>query len=128
MNFLSKSWRSGLLVILALSILLLISLATKRMRIDLETFEHIDVGLTEAEVERMLGAPAGWYASPRRRELGRLLRREFFSAQGVRHDDGFVTRGWASDDGLILVTFDREGKVSCKEFNWIVAIQDSCFS
>jgi hypothetical protein len=74
-------------------------------RINEGGFDQITQGMTRQEVEEILGRPPGNYTDRREASFGG--RRSAFT----------FPEDWLSDDGLILVTFDEEGRVVRKYFS-----------
>lgn len=80
-------------------------------RIDRATFERLRVGMTEGEVEELIGAPPGDYTrDPPEPEPPRVL-----------NDEPRLTLSrWAGPDGRIVVFFDHQGRIQEKEFwGWV---------
>jgi hypothetical protein len=75
-----------------------------RPRIDRDTAEQIQVGMTATEVERLIGAPPGRYSST--------------GPPWHVIDPGFpgIKQEWDGDGGLIAVWLDEGGAVVRKEF------------
>jgi hypothetical protein len=89
-----------------------------RQRVNLEAFILIQDGFTEPQVEELLGGPAGWYADETTRPVGGpLLTRDVFTRAGVVQENGSTLKGWATNRGVIIVTFDVEGQVIDKYLN-----------
>jgi hypothetical protein len=83
------------------------------------TFSQIKLGMTEYEVETILGGPPrnccaedtdviimGWLP---------LFAPEFYSREGQRSPDGRVSRGWFSRCAWIMLDFDHDNKVCRKQ-------------
>jgi hypothetical protein len=89
-----------------------VRLLTHRHRINRESFEKLQVGMSVAEVEAILGVPAGDYATGLYVEVG--LRKSFSI-----HDT--LASRWVGDDGVIRVWLNEGGKVlSCRWDNiWL---------
>src|SRR5437870_4058477 len=86
-------------------------------RINKGSFDKIEEGMTEVEIERIMGCGAGWYAGVDKRPFGvRSLKASLFSKAGAVNDNGHVSKGWASEDFVIVVTFDLSGKVTSSWF------------
>lgn len=91
---------AGLLVALAGAVLVGVWLArAPAHRITFENLKEIRAGLTEQEVETILGAPAGDYSNGRTRMWG-----------GVSIPRG-VNKSWIADDCAIEVAFAPNGRV-----------------
>jgi hypothetical protein len=85
--------------------------------INIETYRQIENGMSQAEAEALLGGPPGWYMSRDRDYVrGPLLPERAFTPGGFVYPDGTIMKGWAGNDGLILLWFDREGKGTAKQF------------
>jgi hypothetical protein len=89
--------------------------ASPGCRINQDNFDQIREGMSQADVEAILGVPPGYHGTRRavvspRRELHPAI----FTQGGitVTLDAGEVTtKGWVGDDGAILLTFDAAGRV-----------------
>jgi hypothetical protein len=86
---------------------------TPRPPINEDSFRQIEPGMKEAEIEALVGVPAGWYAGLNRELFGSPLRvrRTFFSAEGDTDGEGRRIKGWAGDNAAVLVIFDNDGRV-----------------
>jgi hypothetical protein len=88
-----------------------------RARINQVAFEHIRVGMTQAEVEAILGAPPGDYTTTHdvARSAGTVL-----SAEKMRRlfdvDSPCRAEDWWTDEVFIQVYFLPDGTVAAKEF------------
>lgn len=104
--------RKRLLILLVCLVSMLLAgyvmlwLTTPRHRITLDAIEAIDVGMTEKEVEVILGAPAGNYSSLNSVEAAELL--------GCYDKPG--DKRWVSEKLCVGVRFDATGKVTT--FDW----------
>jgi hypothetical protein len=111
--------------LLSLSLPVLVALAAAawllwpRTAITRENFDRIEVGMTLAEVEAILGGP------PREEATGPFVPRdgdpdsvwithEFMVIIGPGAPAFPADRGWAAHSLLVWVTFDAEGRVSAK--------------
>ncbi|MCI0376235.1 MAG: hypothetical protein L0215_01380 [Gemmataceae bacterium] len=74
-------------------------------RINALSFERIQEGMTEKEVEEILGVPAGDYGTKAHPELTVL-------PLGDR-------KRWTSDDAQIVVDFDKRGLVVLKRLGFV---------
>lgn len=81
-------------------------------QINREGCERISVGMTEEEVECVLGKPAGYYAK------GEVISAFSSSTHWSQ------TKDWISNDGEIAVTFD-EGKVVSASYNDVYDLEGS---
>src|SRR4051812_18243169 len=68
-----------------------------------ERFEHIEVGMTQQEVETVLGGPAGDYSWGAEPWVESSKTMELLLCRVVR------TQTWVGDDAAIEVGFDRQG-------------------
>jgi hypothetical protein len=93
-------------------------------RINRASFQEISPGWTEETVEDFLSTRPGWFASKGMRPDGAVFGHALFSPGGVTHSDGSISKGWASDDGIILVFFDTHRKVKGKNFYGVVRIEE----
>jgi hypothetical protein len=64
---------------------------------------RIQDGMTIAEVEALLGGPAGDYQTPGRPHTTYMYH--------YAHPVGSVEKKWIGDEGLAIVAFDSEGRV-----------------
>jgi hypothetical protein len=84
-------------------------LPPRRDRPTSDPYEAIRVGMTESEVEALLGGPAG------DRSTGRA---DFCIAMTREEHEAFhaalVTKEWVNDDALIWIGFDQNGRVNRK--------------
>jgi outer membrane protein assembly factor BamE (lipoprotein component of BamABCDE complex) len=92
-------------LLLAVCVLLLFS---RRQQVNSEAFNAIQDGMTEEEVEAILGSPAGEYTV-----LIPWLRPKV-TYQKLRDTRGANTKYWAGETAVITITFDRDGKVHAK--------------
>jgi hypothetical protein len=84
-----------------------------RHRINLKSYEAIQGGMSEGEVEAIFGVPDGDYST------GPV---SIFCSNGRPHEDygppdpeGEV-KGWIGNDTYVCVAFDKEGKVRSKSY------------
>lgn len=116
---------------LAAACVLAVSLLTWESRIDPNHFEAIEVGMTKAEVEQLLGGPPRNECSGPvdvwvRREGGLqsagldpgTLTIQFFPAADVGEE-----AVWLSEAGLIAVRFGEDGRVQEKHVSNVVVIE-----
>src|SRR5262249_15470800 len=93
----------GIVAALIAAVYFLIRPGVPSHNINLATVERIQKGMTLAEVEAILGVPAGDYTT----------------GPTTSHCNGWMGPGdkeWAGDEGVIAVWFDREGKISGADF------------
>ena len=84
-------------------------------RITPKTYGMIYIGMPESEVYEMLGEP-GWNAGFGRTAIGIGRLEPYFASSGIREDrDGEITKAWADNGGIIIVTF-QDGFVLSKSF------------
>jgi hypothetical protein len=81
----------------------------KRVRIDAFTCSCIKPGMTQRQVESILGGPPGEYNSGQREIVIGL-------AGHNRYSDGSRVEDWGGEDGVIQVTFDAQGRVRWADF------------
>jgi hypothetical protein len=86
-------------------------LALSPGRISQETCSRINVGMTLAEVETVLGGPAGAYTFDRQDWSGGLLG---IAVPTVKYP--YTRKVWVSDEGGIIVDFDKDQQVVAQ--NW----------
>jgi hypothetical protein len=73
--------------------------------INRDTFERIEEGMTQKDIEELIGLPPGQY------ERDAI----FLNVPGAMH--GETCESWSSNDGEIIVWVSSEGKVTDKTFN-----------
>lgn len=115
-----KTWAGfGVLLFSLMSLALIVRSATiPRHPITREAFEQIRLGMTEQEVEAVLGGPPGDYSS------GTMT----FVIEGkYRRGEGTEPKDWASDEGHIRVWFG-DGKVAGRQFFDAIVIEDPFFN
>ena len=78
------------------------------VRISPECLGEIKVGMTEAEVIRIVGGPSGDY-----KQLPPLVSSE---ADFVEEADGFLYKEWTDAHGRLVIGFDRNGRVAAKGY------------
>lgn len=86
----------------------LLWLNTPRHRISRESFEKIQVGMTRAEVEEILGVPPGDYGPGNTYAL-------LNQSRGATFPTGWSTVAWKAGDMSVLVAYDLEGRVAWKK-------------
>src|SRR4051812_42356021 len=101
-------WKRFLLALLAGLLLLaaltcVARLGKPRHHINPETIACIEEGMTERDVEELLGVPAGDYAT-------RPVSGRFFEGSTPRGRG--VMKKWQADEATIWVWFDEEAKVT----------------
>jgi hypothetical protein len=74
-----------------------------RYNIDVKTYGKIKTGMSQADVERLIGAPPGDYSS-----TGLL---PGWETKGLQPRPGATVLGWGSDDVSIRVVFSDNGEV-----------------
>jgi hypothetical protein len=74
-------------------------------RITKAAFERIELDMSLAEVQAILGGPAGDYRTGSVGYAGHYTRK----TDGLPHE-------WAGDEGIVLVEVDRDGRVLAKHF------------
>lgn len=110
---------------------LLIWLTPPRNRINPEGFDAIVIGMTEQEVERVLGVPPGDHARPRtfifKADAGRI-NFSFGSSSAATYatfQDWFGPgEGWLGDNGFIHICLDDKGHVLTKAFACVYNVDD----
>jgi hypothetical protein len=85
-------------------------------RINRESFARIQEGMTEQEVESILGVPAGDYAT------ARVAIAEDYD---LRVPAGAVQKQWTCDEGTILVFFYPADKVCVSRFIQVARVDES---
>src|SRR5207245_1433329 len=109
---LSGTWLAILAAVGIVGLCLFVMSGRHRPKGAVRAFAQIKEGMSESQVEKLIGSPPGWYAKPGREPvMGRAPRSDFFTKAGVRGSGGSVRRGWGMDDGWILIDFDSEGRV-----------------
>jgi hypothetical protein len=90
----------------------------RETQINFTTYQCIRLGDTEDEIEQLIGLPSGSYSGLLTHwgTAWPLLPLDNFSRNGVLHENGIITKGWASKDGVIVIDFDGEGKAIWKAF------------
>lgn len=99
----------GVFTILVAVALAVFILTRTRLNIDAATAARISQGMTEAEVDAVIGGPEGSYGR------GFLLGRTEFDVGKVIVGAAKRKR-WSGDLGIILVWFDGGGRVMLAEF------------
>jgi hypothetical protein len=85
-----------------------------KTRINRETFDRIEVGMTLAEVEDLIGVPPGNYETRQRRFI------HFANETFILHlmaDPPVAT--WSSNDGEITIRLSNDARVAHKDFEEI---------
>ncbi|MCI0742907.1 MAG: outer membrane protein assembly factor BamE [Gemmataceae bacterium] len=88
--------------------------AGPRHRINKESFERIQEGMTEEEVESIIGVPAGDYTTGP--VVVRLMLISFMSPQ---------CKSWKSNVGQIVVDFDSRGLITWKRYMDVTPVEES---
>lgn len=114
-------------------------LRSRSPKIDIDASEHLRRGMTEDEVATVLGGPAGDYTSNGYKVF-------YLSVSGLHqvppaNDSGAddprsrYTKDWISDEGVISVTFDGQGRatdflpgVASLYDSWTEKLVDHCRS
>jgi hypothetical protein len=110
-----------LLLLVAVALVLLGSYLTlwrtgPKHRISRESFARIQAGMTEQEVEAVLGVPAGDYAT------ARVAIAECYD---LRVPAAAVQKQWTGDQGTILVFFYPADKVCVFRFFQVARVDES---
>src|SRR6516162_9988600 len=73
----------------------------RETQINFTTYQCIRLGDTEDEIEQLIGLPSGSYSGLLTHwgTAWPLLPLDNFSRNGVLHENGIITKGWASKDG-----------------------------
>jgi len=87
-----------------------------KTHINRETFERIENGMTLAEVEQIIGVPPGNYET-RQRNGPRHPRSAYVLFEGNNIYSIAPEVTWSSNDGEIIVTVSKDGRVMHKHFN-----------
>ncbi len=90
-----KHWQlcSAILIALAAGCSLFLITKVRRPHITEEACERVEVGMTRAEVEHLLGGPPGCYTN-------RLI-----ALCGTGSSDGTITCEWIGSEGMIVIHF-----------------------
>jgi hypothetical protein len=98
---------------------LLLLLALPRHRINREGFEAIQVGMSEQEVEGVLGGPPGDYSTGEV-ESGPLQNKEdidlHFTLPEPASAGDLKPQTWEGNQGLVVVLLGKDRKVAAKAF------------
>jgi hypothetical protein len=94
---------------------LLFRLTASSQRINEESFDDIQSGMTEGEVEAVVGAPAGIYA-PTPRKDGAALVTDLYTNNCDTVWGPVVPKRWQGKRGILVVVFDPGGRVVDKFF------------
>jgi hypothetical protein len=82
--------------------------------------DHIQAGMTGEQVELVMGVPAGYHAKePGVRPIGSgplmiEMMPEGWTKGWTNPDTQVTQKGWLGDEGMVIVDFDRHGKVTSK--------------
>jgi hypothetical protein len=101
----------GLLGTVALLGVALLLWLTPRPRIDPDSFEQLQIGMSEHDVERVMGAPAGDYSRSGRRIFYGLV--DIIEGPRRRWPE-FRAKEWRGDEFGVIVAFDEDGRVADK--------------
>jgi hypothetical protein len=82
---------------------------------DEASFDRIDVGMSEADVNSLLGGPAGDYTTTD------VLQ----SPVRLLGKDGTTAKQWAGNKGSIVIGFDDGNRVAWKQFIKVVSLDES---
>jgi outer membrane protein assembly factor BamE (lipoprotein component of BamABCDE complex) len=78
--------------------------------------DRIQIGMTEDQVERVMGVPAGYHAKEPPRVYGPLA--FDFTPEGRTVSNTQQTQKcWGGDEGIVVVVFDKQGKVTQKMYH-----------
>ena len=94
----------GVFTILVAIALAVFILTRTRVNIDPATAARISQGMTETEVDGVIGGPEGSYGR------GSILGRSEFDV-GLAIPGSAKRKRWSGDAGIILVWFDSQGRV-----------------
>jgi hypothetical protein len=126
-----RQYRLRLLLIAALSLLVCISLILivhRKVAADRASFVSICAGMSQNEVETILGGPPGDYTT---------RPTVFYSQEGqclqpvdqsVEDTTSLHEEIWFSDDGAIMVRFDDKGHAVFKLFDHAMDVSDGPFN
>ena len=87
--------------------LLVFRLVTRpeRRQLNVNGFPQVRIGMTQAEVEKLLGGPPGNY--------GRYARGTgFMTMEGIVVPSGLTEKNWCDDGHRFEIWFDQEGRVA----------------
>jgi hypothetical protein len=103
--------RKRLLLLLGCGVfvLLVVWLTFPRYRINRESFKQIEVGMTEREVESLLGGPAGNHSGYIIIHGGRHMALESLGKETAE------IRTWVGDEAVIVLGFNKQGAVVWKQ-------------
>jgi SmpA / OmlA family len=109
-------WRCLLALFVLVLLFAGITLLTSGSRINEKTYEQIEVGMTEEQVQAILGCPPGNYSMHGTTWLGSGPRIYWLHPEGSssQFEPDVVSKAWITDDLLIGVYFDRDGRVDRK--------------
>src|SRR5262245_16040141 len=99
-----RAWTVGLLALGGAATLLTVAFAPPARRLNVDAYPLVRTGMTQAEVEGLLGGPPGNYG---RHATGRGL----MTAEGYIAPAGSVERVWCDDAHRFEIYFDPEGRV-----------------
>jgi hypothetical protein len=98
------AWAASLLAVAGAATLLAVAFAPPPRRLNVDAFPLVRTGMTQAEVEGLLGGPPGNY--------GRHAGGEgMMTLEGYIAPAGSVERLWCDDANRFEIYFDREGRV-----------------
>src|SRR5262249_52945579 len=85
-------------------------LVAMRNKVTSANYDNIRKGMTENDVEVILGGPPGDYKSfPRPCPPG--FDAKVLTQHGVHHADGETIRGWMGEEGTAIIFLDSSGRV-----------------
>jgi hypothetical protein len=108
----SRWWKAALVALLVGVVSFAAALSLKRRSINQIGFDQLRDEMTRPEVEAVLGGPPGDYT------LGKCAwpRRSFYRNANAAIYLGWTWEEWISDEGGIVLIFDKEGRVVEKRF------------
>jgi hypothetical protein len=91
-------------------------------------YDRVHEGMTETEVQDIIGTAPGWYSRKHApRDYFNLAFRNHdsddpvwdmrcYSSEGLKGDDAKIMKGWGDDEGALVVVLDSTGRVASKTF------------
>ncbi len=99
-------WLPTLGLLTAVVVCSFLLLAPARSRITEANCDKIQEGMTQREVEAILGGPPGDYATrPYNREIGMIV------GLHLQNAEDYVSKEWIGDEGIITIEFYKDGTV-----------------